>query len=725
MDAVRVGFDVRCLVLIALLSWATPIFAQPLDVEREPAARASALLEEQSTLQERLDAAHLLVKLGQWDQDDAVQKLKRALEPKQPIEAKRAVLVALSLATNEPPGDGLPETLLAMLETPLGELESDWARALGRYEREKIAETLTGIALDDKETADRRRLAVRALGEHRRLYAAKALVEMTQPEINQAVRGHAYDALGNLTHQPQLGRDAEAWSQWYRQARRMNAREWQDMLHDNLLRLSREREAVDARVREKLTQSQRALYRATAVEQRPVLLANMLQDPVDLTRSLAIDLARQLAEDNGEFGPELRAQLRGRLSDPLPSLREQSATLLGQLLDAEAADMMAARLSGGAEIEPSVRLAYLMALGQLPRESALSPANAMLDDPALRSAAAGVLAAAYRAGLGDSKFWSSLRDRVQLMLADVNKPRPQMVTLLGLVIKQEDAQAWSRISGWLTSEDERVRESAARVWAASDRSLVELANRSDDPVVRPIALRAIAERGADQKTLKAVASRRPTEPEDIRLWEQAMVGLAKRVPPEAVLATTTTLAKAEADTRAVREQMLTGAIEREDAPDPPTKATLALLLARAKTRVLADAPALVVLDYEKVLAQTKLLSEGQADQIRRSLTQAYLSDRRIDNALATAELLLRPDNKLIEKAADDPLVGQLIQSVRTNLEQGRKDEAIKLLAGVRVLLDGGISAELDTELLKLKAETEREVAPPAPPADPPTPPAAS
>lgn len=711
-------------------------------------AASSALVSEQATEAERLESAELLVSLSQWGREDASAALVSALSAEGPVEVRRAVLEALAGAEGELPGDGVIDALVGLVRAPLGDLEADWARVLGRYELERVVDQLTAIARadeDDKQTTpEHKRLAIRALGEHRRLFAARALLGLANDEsIDARLRVQAFDALGRLTHQPDLGDDERAWAAWYAEARRMNAAQWQRMLHENLLQLTRQRAAADARVRDRLTQSQRALYSATAAEQRPALLVEMLQDPLDGVRALALDLARQRAEDNGDFGPELRHQLRERLNDPLASVREASARLLGQLLDEQAAADMAQILTMDMEPRREVKRAFLTALSQMPRAEALAPAARLLNDPELRASAAGMLAAAHRAQLGEPAFWQRLRTDVKRALGGVQTPRPQLVTLLGLVIASDDKEGWSRLRGWLGSEDERVREAAARAWAASGRDLSVLAKRSEDVVIRPIALKAIAERAKDDQTLRAIAGRRPTEPEDVRMWDQALVALAGRVSPAAVLGSVQQLAGYEADTRQTREHMLTAAIDNAEAlnptapidpatddnpeasdpadptdpaADPPSRDALALLIARAQTRVLADAPALVVLDYEAALAHADQLDAELTDRARRGLVRAYLADRRIDDAFATAARLLKPDGELTPQAAEDPLIGEFIQSVRDATERGRKDDAIRLLAGLRTLLATAISAELDAELIKLKQAIETDAPPPADPA---------
>ncbi|MFN3168401.1 MAG: hypothetical protein ACE37H_15185 [Phycisphaeraceae bacterium] len=662
---------------------------------------------------ERLSAAASLIDAAQAQSPGALDALARGLKDDRPVDARRAVLKAVCASDDAPPNGGLVDAVLALHADLPAELESPWAQALGRYELERVADTLAEVAGDEQAPLEKRRLAIRALGEHRALFAATLLMDLTSVNRLEQVQGWAFDALAELTHQPALGRDRAAWAAWYNRASTLSASQWRGMLHDNLLRLTRQREDIDKQMRDRLIQTQRALYRATEAQRRPALLVQYLSDPLEQVRLLGLDLARQLAEDGGEFAEPLRQELRARLDDPLARVREESAMLLGQLLDEKAADAMADRLSQGRELESSVRRAYLLALTQMPRAVALRTANDLLEDPALGALSAGALAAAHRAQLGDEAFWVGVRDRVRRSLRDVASPQAQAVTLLGLVIADDDADDWSRIGGWLSADDERVREAAARAWAGSSRSLAVLAERSDDAVIRPIALKAIAERGTRKQTLRAVAARRPTEPEDIRLWERAMVALAGKVEPDALLTTIDNLEDHNGETRLVREQMLTAAIDRADKPDPPTRGHLRLLIARAQVRVLDDAPALVVLDYEAALQHADQLTKPQRDDARRGLARAYLADRRVDDALATASAVLKPGDELIEDAEQDPLVDVLIDAAMQAAKQGRKNDAAKAVAGVRKLLGTTMTEPRETQLAEVQAEIDKE-----PPAEP-------
>ena len=507
---------------------------------------------------------------------------------------------------------------------------------------------------------------------------------------------------------PSAGR--AAWANWYNQASDLNATEWQRMLHENLLGKIRTKQDTDNRVMERLLQTQRALHRATPPDQRQALLVDLMKDPLDATRQLAMDLAGQRLEDGGEFGALLREQLRARLDDKQARVREASATLLGQLLDAKAADAIAERLASGQEGDAGVERSYLVALTQMPRAVALTPGYEMLKNPLLQSQAAGMLAASHRAGQGDEAYWDEVRGQVRELLEDVQAPRPQMVALLGLVIEDDDDKSWERIAGWIGAENDSVRAAAARVWAGSDRPLDNLAQRSDDPVIRPIALRAIAERGAKVETLKAVSTRRPAEAEDVRLWEQAMIALSGRIEPAPLMDVINTLSDKNGETRQVRQRMLTAAIDQSAEEDPPSTERLTLLLARARVRVLADAPALVVLDYEAALQHADQLNQAQRYNARKGLALAYFADARTDDTVTLITELLKPDGSLVENANKVPLLTELMEVAKSAIEQGRSGDAAKLIAGIRTIFGQALSAA-NSERLEILETQIKDAAP--------------
>lgn len=707
----RLPRAVLLLAVAGLVGWlATPAAAERDAPEVQPAALPAdvagpyqELTGQVGGLAYRTDAALQLIDLGG---EDAELALAASLGPAYRSEVWQATLDALNTTRADLPRGDLPDVLVGMRRRLPADLEQAWGAALGRYELQRISEELEVVARDQRAPLEQRRLAIIGIGHHRRAFAAAVLIDLINPRQRGEVQGWAFEALATLSHQPDLGRDRAAWEAWWDKAREWNRTEWQRQLHENLLLLTAEQRAMDRRLRERLVESQRQLYRATGAEDKPAVLAGMLGDALEPIRDLGMDLARRRLEDGGTFPESVRVALRGALRDQAPQVREQAATLLGQLADRPGVDIMARRLALGEENAVSVQRQYLLALRRLPSEQAVAPAYDMLGDRALQAEAAGALAAAAEAGLVDDATRRRTRGRVLESLENVQIPQADIVLLLGRVLEEDDRE-WPRIEDWLDSSDDRVRDAAARVWAGAGRPLLPLARRCDDPVIRPVALRAIRERGDQPSTLLAIALKRPDDAADLELWNQALIAMASRVAPSRLLTALDEIRQYPQDTRALRLDMLTQAVERTDRPEPPDAPSLLLLLARAEAQVLANASDLVVLDYEAALPHVGKLDPEDQQRLYRGLTAAYLAQQNADKAFDTAKLVLTDAEGNPRPAAnDDTLILAFIDAISQANTSGDKDLARELLTGLRELMGTGITAELGLRL----ADLEREIA---------------
>ena len=667
----------------------------------------------------RTEAARRLIEAGG---SDAELALSASLGPAYRAEVWRATLDALNTTRLSLPsrrGGELPDVLVGMRRRLPADLEQVWAAVLGRYELEQVVDELAVIARDPRAPLEQRRLAIIGMGHHRRAFAASVLMGLTEARELGEVQAWAFEALATLSHQPQLGRDRAAWGRWWSWARGLNRTEWQRELHESLLLLTADQRARDRRLRDRLVESQRQLYRATRDEDKPIVLAGMLSDTLEPIRDLGMDLASRRLEDGEAFPEHVRAALRLALGDVAPQVREQAATLLGQLADEPGVQMMADRLALGEETSVEVQRQYLLALRRIPNARAVQPAYEMLADRALQPEAAGALATAAQAGLIDETTRRRVRLRVLEALVDVQIPQADIVLLLGRVLGANDRE-WMRVERWLKSSDERVRDAAARVWVAADRPLVALARQIGDPVIRPVALRAIREHGHQPDTLRAVVTQirlDEIDAADLELWHQALIAMADRVRASLLLEVIDDIAQYPADTRAVRVEMLTRAIERADRPDPPDQAYLYLLLARAETLVLADAADLVVLDYEAALAHLGLLRFDDQARLYRGLTAAYLAEQNAAGAFETAKFVLHDaEGNPRPAASNDALILSFISAIRQANRLGDPPFARVLLTGLRDLLGTGITAEIGQRLSDLEREIDAPppVAPVAP-----------
>ncbi|XAM00461.1 hypothetical protein OT109_03535 [Phycisphaeraceae bacterium D3-23] len=657
----------------------------------------------------RTNVALELIAIGGSDVDLA---LAASLGPAYNAEVWHATLAAINTTRDDLPRGDVPDVIVGMRRRLPADLEEQWAAALGRYEIQRISEELEVIARDQRAPLEQRRLAIIGIGHHRRAFAADVLIDLIDPRQRGEVQGWAFQALETLSHQPHIGRDREAWEDWWERAGSLNRTEWQRALHENLLLQTAEQRGMDRQLRDRLVVSQRGLYRATGEEDKPAVLASMLRDPLEVIRDLGMELARSRLVDGGEFPESIRVALRDSLQDDAPHVREQAATLLGQLSDQPGVAMMAQRLGQGEETVTAVQRQFLIALRRLPNAAAVDSVYTLLADRALQTEAAGALAAAAQAGMVDGEMARKVRERVLESLVDVQIPRADIVLLLGRVLSESDRE-WSRVEAWLDSSDDQVRDAAARVWAGAGRPLEPLARRCDDAVVRPVALRAIIERGDQPGTLLAIALKRPEGAADLDLWNDAMVAMAPRVPAERLLSTLEELEQNPADTQAVRLAMLTQAIERDGRPeDEAASAFPRLLIARAQTLPLDDDAGLVVLDYEAALPDIEALDAEDQQRLYRGLTAAYLAQQNADKAFETARLILvDTEGNPHPAASDDPLIQTFIDAIANANTRGDKDHARALLAGLRELFaDAGLPAEIGQRLTDL----EREVNAPPP-----------
>ncbi|MFW6059215.1 MAG: hypothetical protein ACODAQ_03485 [Phycisphaeraceae bacterium] len=554
------------LLVIGLVACA-PLWADPVgeraDTERESpdvpealAATFDRLVAEDSSGEDRRRAAAAL--LTGEPREVTAHLLGEALSSRYTTGVWGATLETLALHPVAPPRALLPD-LLAMAERVDGAARRDLAAAIGRLMDESLAETLASRARDDSRSLGARRTAILALGHHRTQETAGLLVKLTAPTEPTAVQESAFVALQTLTGHVHFDADRAAWTNWWDEARGMSERLWQRQVVDNLGRLAEWHRAERAQLGARLQDVVRRQYHSAEREQRPAMLAALLNDPLEPVRELAISLAVQRLVDGGAFDEPLRTALRGLLEDPAVSIRQRATLLLRDLADGPAADRVAQRLAAERESVVAVLRADLLMLTRLPRGAAVVPVTAMLDHPSLRGEAAGMLAAAAEAGLIDGEQRERIAARVRAGL-DGEAPLAEVVRLLGRVGGEAD---WQRIAAWLDSEDGAVKQAAARAWAQSNRPLEPLAARAGDAQIGPVFVLAAARRGHTAETLHALAAHRPESASQMENWQRALVSVAERAPSKAVLAAVTDLERAEVPPT-VREAMLTAAVQRSE-----------------------------------------------------------------------------------------------------------------------------------------------------------------
>ena len=668
------------------------------------------------------------------DHPAAWSALSDALGPDAPAPVRRAVLRAVATGT-QAPAPALWRPLAALLENPLpADLAPDLGPALGRFDRDDLRAHLIDLAQDPQRPPTVRRQVIDAMAYQRDRGVAAALLSLTARTELPRVQAAAFSALATLTARDDLGRDRRAWDAWWARVSRLSQSQWQRELIDSLARRRAARRQSDGRLAERLNAVERAYYTTAAKPDRPAVLTAMLDSPLRSSRLLALELTQTLLVEDADLDEPLRAALRGRLSDQDADVRARSALVLRDVSDEPGADLAAARLIDGTELDDAVRSAYLRLLARLPRKEATPGILALLDDPILRADAAGALSATSRAALLAPRQATEAQTRLRRLLtpeptvgpdgAAVPAPAPlapgpdspQLVTLLGQV---GDSADWQNIERWLDDPDPVIKQASAQAWADLGRSLPALADRVDDPVILPIVLQAAERDGQDADTLLQLAATPPPVPRLVPAWERALVAMAGRVAPAAVHPVLDRLDADRPDPdpapdayRVLRERSLTSALERTPEEAESRRAYLGLRLLRADARRVAGQADLAISDYEKLLPEAgavpsevaaaaaaadppvdpdpdAVAAEAAADAahaeaVYRGLIPACLDAGRHADALQAAEAFLLDGKRPI---ARDPLLLTLVDAGLRAIDLGRPGVGVDLHAGVGTLLD--------------------------------------
>jgi len=646
-------------------------------------------------------AAHLL----RQDSREAEQALNSALAAGQDPQAWRAVLLAIASSVADPREEvALPVYSLMMRVDEA--LVPEWADAMGRFDRdEKWRRELEDVAEDAGKADTERARAIAALGRFREKSVAGTLIELTELDQPPAVQEAAFAALATLTGIDSFGADRQAWNRWYREARRLSDAKWHRHLVENFTRRAASGHAKRQQLEDRLLESQRALYRTTSAQDRPAVLAYMLADPLPPIRQLGMDLIQQRLVEGQAFDEPLRQALRARLEDPVPEIRQRAALRLRDLADKPAADIVAQRLSSGAEQVAGVLRANLLLMATLPRAGAADAALNMLARPELRAEAAGALASMHEADLLSRRQSEKARKELRRVMGEQATPAPAEIILLAAVGDEDD---WNRVARWVDHPDPAIKEAAAKAWAQSQRSLKLLAERAGDPIIQPIVIAAAIERGDDPWTLTALAPHRPEQAFAVEQWERALVALAGRVEPEAVMKAADALAQGGASA-ALIESLYTASIDRDADAEQKPAAWPALVLRRAQLRLEEGEAALAAADFERLAGENARLTAAQRDARDRGLIAAYLQTHADDKAVAAITALLSDGNGgLRAGATDDPIMGQVIDAAEDHARAGRDKQAIALLDRLRDMLGPRISPGIATRAAVIRAGIERD-----------------
>ncbi|MEM9251986.1 MAG: hypothetical protein AAGB29_06520 [Planctomycetota bacterium] len=631
--------------------------------------------------------------------------------------ASDAVVQALLLRPDAP-DPGLIDPLMQALLVASADNREPLAEVLGRFDDPQVVNSLRDRAADPAAPHGSRLSAIAALGYQRTRDSARSLLALTQPPTPDDLRYASFDALAELSGLEDVGPDPVAWQAWWDQARRLSNERWQATLVENLARRDASRRLRQTQTEQRLLESQRTLYRTTSPEDRPAVLAYMLNEPLTPIRRLGMELVLERLLEGLAFDEPLREAMRGRLTDTDAQVRGLAALRLADLNDAVAADLVANRLAARSEHVNEVLDAYLRLIARLPRDTAAPPALALLNRPPTHPAAAAALAAMAKADMLDPAQRGQAARSVRATLSSKAPPPPPVITLLGRVGSDGD---WRWISVWIDDRDAAVKRAAAEAWAESDRSLRPLADRMTDTVIQPIVIAAATARGDDPATLRALADHPPQRTQVFDAWRRALIAMSGRVPPEDALATVADLRQQGQLPADLYEQMLTATLQRPDAADLDAATLTDVRLLRAEVRLERDQPASARDDFAALAPVAADLSSAQRARYYRGAIDANLRTDRPDDAFALARRKLGPATAAPVAATDDPVVDRFIEYARGQAARQNDVAARDTLLSLRELLGPRIKPEVANRVALLLAELNQRTPPPATAGDTATP----
>jgi hypothetical protein len=327
---------------------------------------------------------------------------------------------------------------------------------------------------------------IAALGSFRTRDAARLLGRYIGEDQSKAVSAAAMAALARLSARDDLGTDRSAWTAWLREIDGLSENQWRLQLIASLAarndRLATERHGAIAQ----LTDSLRKLHLATKAEERPGLLASMLEDEIPAVRDLGFELvARELSANGHLDGPVGSAALK-LLSNPQPSVRSTAAVLVRQLAPPGAEQAIAAALTD--ETDAGAASDLLLAAARWPSPGVVTPVLRWLESGTPASDAA-TEAAYWLLRAGELNLETCDRVLSAIRRVPAESMSPAGIALLAALGNDDDRQ---RLAPLLTSSSapQRLAAGEALLWYPQYRPTI-LAAAANDPDLFDVASRAV------------------------------------------------------------------------------------------------------------------------------------------------------------------------------------------------------------------------------------------
>ncbi len=645
----------------------------------------------------RRDAAGALLS-RRWPAAD--KALSAALG--QSTEPTTPRLIAQAIAQADDPPRLLVEPLFALLSHAEPTLRKAAASALARYSDRHVLMRLIRLTQDEKSDQAQRLAAVDALAEQYQARAVGALVTLADPAWPQPIREYAMARLAETTGISEFGYDAAAWRRWWDQVKDLPPQRWLSGMLKSLSRRKAELETDRQRLMEKTTETFNRLYRVTDEKQRPALLIEMLGDPYDPVRLLAMRIVERELINAKPIGPEVRQATRDHLTDANASVRAAPAEVLRDLADEPAAKIVTEQLLG--EQDPAVRTAYLSLLARLPQAPAVESVLVLAERQAANGATAAVLVALHEARVLNAQQQArALGYARQLIEAPASKPDESVVRLLGRLAEPSDESALVEL---MKQGEPAVRRAAAEPFVAGRFAPEPLYAWFGDEVLGGKAIDAAAAHGQSMEMIETLFRHEPGTGELQQSWIGAMVGVAKRLNLQDLERLDAALAGQPADRSALRRAVLNTVLPGEEQPiDSVRRALLLLELAELQLAEGQGESAKALLNR---LATVKSMPDEATDRLLALRIRAFLAADDVEEALKLAGQWLGRQPR-----AQGVVATLLLDAIDKRLADRETDQAAAMIARLQQLVGELTDRELVERLRRAKEKLRQMQSPTA------------
>jgi hypothetical protein len=461
--------------------------------------------------------------------------------------------------------NGLLDAAINALPNAPASLLDPLALALARY-NDRALPRVAALAKDQAAASEERSGPIHALGVFRSKAAAVELMALLDPSRDEpeAITVAACNALQRATGLP-YGTDAQAWRQWWAQAKDQPREDWMSQIIQRLSEqlaaaqqhIEHERETARHTER-RLAEAYRDLFARLSFEEQLNTLPNLLEDPLASIRSLALDRVARLLRDSVRISEELQHTIARRVDDESPAIRLQTARLLDQLNYEQTSRRVADRLQ--LETVPDVVSAMLELLARRPSPQGAAAALRWLGDATQGQRAAKVIwetmnlnSAANSDALAE--VLSPAREATRTVIA--TEPTPAHVRLLAYIGDEDDV---ANLKVLLDGDNEVLRRRVAEgfVRRGVHQPLLE---RADDPVLFPFAVQAILAAPADLATVRTFLGWQVPE-QHRQIWTDGIKQIAGSLAHDVVLPADDILAANTQINRQLRIDVLRQAINR-------------------------------------------------------------------------------------------------------------------------------------------------------------------